>query len=321
MRFRRYVSEARWMLHEYCRRLQVERSPEFTMARLQGNIVRYTHSLEKGLSISEPRLGFGQQKIRLLLHSIDLYFSQEFSGIHFSVYMAVDSLKAYLTYHEEKEYDSEFLSELRTRLKDIEKQLEPQNVQTFGGTKVLHKQDLVDAPEVFEQYFTTRHSIRDFDDTPVDDEKLKKAIQLAQYAPSACNRQGVRVYVVEGEKFLKDTDPWLEGIGGFSSSIDKFLIIAAKQSVYEINERYQYIVNSSIYAAYLTLALHAMRIGCCVIQRPVTQTKKWKEIRELYEIDADEQITMLIGIGNLKEKTVVPVSYRLPYETLTRHIS
>lgn len=321
MRFKKYLSEAFWMLREYRRRLRVECSSEFMMTRLQGKIVRHTQSLEQGLSVPEPKPGFKEERARQLLQSIDLYFRRGFPKNHFSVYMAVDALNAYLSFHEKRKYDVEFLSELKRKLQDIEKHLQPRIIEAYGGTKLFCKRDLVDTPEVFERFFTTRHSIRDFDSTPVDREKLMKAIQLAQYAPSACNRQGVRVYVIEGRKLLKDTAPWLDSIGDFSASIDKFLIIAAKQSIYDISERYQYVVNASIYAAYLSLTLHAMQIGSCVIQRPVTQSKKWEEIRKMYKIAADEQIIMLIGIGNLKEETVVPVSYRLPYDALARYIS
>ena len=44
-----------------------------------------------------------------------------------------------------------------------------------------------------ENLFNTRHSIRQFGEDKVKIEDIKKAIELAQRAPSACNRQAVRV--------------------------------------------------------------------------------------------------------------------------------
>ena len=52
--------------------------------------------------------------------------------------------------------------------------------------------------------------------------EAKKAIKLAQRSPSACNRQGVRVYGVDKSKAQIIIEQ-LEGIGGFANEIDKFI--------------------------------------------------------------------------------------------------
>ena len=42
----------------------------------------------------------------------------------------------------------------------------------------------------YENFIKSRHSIRHFGSEAVDVELLREAIQIAQYTPSACNRQG-----------------------------------------------------------------------------------------------------------------------------------
>ena len=102
----------------------------------------------------------------------------------------------------------------------------------------------------------------------------------------------------------------LEGIGGFADSVDKFLLIAGVQSAYRPGEKNQFAVSAAMFAGYLSLALHAYGIGACAVQRSLFPDKKYDELRLRYNIGKDEQIVIMLGIGNMKDKVKVPVSYR-----------
>lgn len=143
-------------------------------------------------------------------------------------------------------------------------------------------------------------------------EQLRKAIEIAQRAPSTCNRQGVRAYVITGERrsCLKG---WIEGTGGFSDAIDKYVLITGRISSYRKDEPFQYIVSASIFAGYLTLALQSVSIGTCVIQRSVLYNRKWVDVAGALGIPRDEQVVLMIGTGMPKKEFNVPVSSRLPY--------
>lgn len=51
----------------------------------------------------------------------------------------------------------------------------------------------------YENFIKSRHSIRHFGSEAVDVELLREAIQIAQYTPSACNRQGWVIRIVESK--------------------------------------------------------------------------------------------------------------------------
>ncbi|MCB5666627.1 nitroreductase family protein, partial [Mediterraneibacter gnavus] len=68
-------------------------------------------------------------------------------------------------------------------------------------------------------------SIRHFGSEAVDVELLREALQIAQYTPSACNRQGWVLRIVESKDAI---DTILENQNGnivFGHEIDKLVMI------------------------------------------------------------------------------------------------
>lgn len=274
---------------------------------------RFTHSIEKGLTISNPRLGFGHEKQKKMMQLI-IQLEGSSSSYHRETCMvALDALKDYLAYHREKKYTDEFCCELEAFVKEHEVAHEGK----LGGVIAIKKSDCVFNRDEIERFFHTRHSIRDFHDTDVDDVTLKKALKLAQYAPSACNRQGVRAYVLSKE-MSGEIAKNLSGIGGFADKVARFIMITGKTSAYRQEETYQYIVSASIYAGYLSLALHAHGLAGCIVQRQVLWSKDWDQLRMRLEIPEDEQLVMLVAVGNMKDEFLVPVSHRLQNEEMIK---
>ena len=166
-----------------------------------------------------------------------------------------------------------------------------------------------------------RHSVRDFSKAPVPMELLRSACELALHAPSACNRQGTRIYILSEQK--KDLlDEWLSGVGGFAEEVDKYIIITAKVSVYRFEEacQFQYVVSPAILAGYLSLSLQSLGIGACLIQRPLVRTGSWVNFSKKLGIADDEQIVLMIGVGMLKSEYNVPISNRLDYKTMVKEL-
>ena len=160
---------------------------------------------------------------------------------------------------------------------------------------------------------------RSFSNKPVNNKILKKAILLAQRAPSACNRQGVRVYVVDkykAQNFIKQ----LKGIGGFAESLDKLILVTGKISSYKYNEINQFVVSASIFTGYLSLTLHAYGLGACIIQRSVVYNPKMEKIKKQFSIPGDEQVVCMIGVGNIEGKINVPTSHRIDIDEFSKFI-
>ena len=285
---------------------KIQKDKSFENNRVAADLIRYTHSIEKGLSIENPRLGFGHKKQELILQYINKLKSSDSEYHKEAIKMSIDALNEYIKFHDSKSFSDDFI----LKLKDFLKNNEINEDVKYGGVLDIKYDNLNFNVEEIEKLFNTRHSIRDFSNTEVDLDKLKKAIKLAQRAPSACNRQAVRVYVLDKTR-LKEMDGWLEGVGGFQDAVDKYILICSKLSSYTEKEAYQHVVSSSIYAGYLSLTLHLYGLGACVIQRAVTYSKKWDKIRNNFNIPEDEQAICLLGVGNLKGAYKVPVSHRL----------
>lgn len=293
---------------DYKFRMSAVKENQYRATLLEAHIIRLCHSIEKGLSIEAPRLGFGVAKINELFKMAGEYRGLN-TGCDFCLNILRDALKEYFVFHDEKGFDSEDYRATKTLYKEFFGDVSNSD-EKYGGTQSLCLNDLDYNINEIEKLFYTRHSVREFSGEDVDIELVKKAVHLAQTAPSACNRQAVRVYAIKPDKYIKDMNTNLEGIGGFAEDVSYFLLITGKVSAYSDQEVNQFAVSASIFAGYLSLALHAYKIGACIVQRGIRYTKQWEEFAKANGIPGDEQIVCMIGIGCLKDTTTVPISKR-----------
>lgn len=315
---RAFLAHVRVALKEVKNNFYVANDEKFLRSRLEASIIRQVHSIEKGLSISAPRLGFGLAKLSKLFSDIETY--QELSTDDTEcLRFARDAIRAYLDFHKEKNYSAPELEEIKKQYEALKESL-TEDEDSFGGVKTLHFSDLNYDTSEIEKLFLTRSSVRDFSGEPVDEETIKKAVALAQRSPSACNRQGVRVYSIDARQYVKESGASLDGIGGFAEDADKFLLITAKRSAYTVDERNQHIVSASMFAAYLTLTLHAYHIAACTVQRSLMPNPMWDKLQKIHNIPEDEQIVMMLAIGKFKENAIVPESKRFSVEKIYRKL-
>lgn len=299
---------------------ELSMEPAFEIHRVLADLIRDTHSIEKGLSIKNPRKGFGVEKIERIFKRIATY--EELGGHpgDEAVLMACDVLHQYICWHLEADYSSDELTKIMDQYRRLSESV-PAHKQSYGGVTDIDRAQL-DAEidfKAFQRVVLSRHSVREFSQEPVSRDKLERAVELATYCPSACNRQGVRLYVLRKDKHALIKD-WLEGIGGFDGEIDTFLLITGIRSAYRVNEEGQYVVSASIFAGYLSLTLHACGLGSCLIQRPVLWSDKWITLARELGIPEDEQIVCVLGAGNLEERFRVPVSHRLPLDWYMQYL-
>ena len=278
-------------------------------------VIQQAHKLEKGLSIRSPRKLWGFDNAKKLVDFIAKEESEE-NKDEFSIHIGKDVLAAYLAH---KEQVSETDHDEREKLADLKAyaaaKLGPfKSEDRYGGTIRLHKEDVLVDEEAVAPLFLKRHSVRDYADTPVDREKLEKAISLALRAPSACNRQPTQIYVISGDDRVK--------IGSDNSyHADKYLILTGEMNAFSLPEINDWVVSTSVFAAYLTLALHAEGIGSCVFRKDIVRESKYNDaIRKLCGIPENEQIILEIAIGNYKDEFNVPVSYRREAKDIVHYI-
>lgn len=293
------------------------KSKEFDKPRIEAEIVRNVHSIEKGMSIRKPRTGFGVKKINEMFSLIDEY--EKLTEEKTVLFFVVDAVSEYLEFQRSIGFwneDIQIIEEKNARLKE---KIGCHN-EVCGGTTVFRRADVNFTYEAVESVFNTRHSIREFSGEAVPEDLLYRAIQLAQRAPSACNRQAVRVYSISAKDYVGAMRN-MDGIGGFAEDVDRFLIITGKKSAYRWSEKNQFIVSASMFAAYLTLTLHSLGIGACTVQHSLYPSQKFCEFRKKYGIPEDEQTVVTLGIGMMNDEVKVPISKRYPTEKIYKNLS
>ena len=292
-------------------------SDDFKKDRLLGELIRNCHSIEKGLSLREVRPGFGYKKIEQAVEQAKQLKDEEPLYREASK-MLVEALKQYLAYHDKINYTDDKIEKIRQFTNELLVCTHVTESKTVMGGVItvtparLSKQE----QSLVESLFGSRHSVREFAKQPVPMNDICSAVKLAISCPSACNRQCYRVHIVENDSFAI-FENWFEGIGGFTEEIDKLLLITGKMSVYRDTEHEQWIVSSSVFAGYLTLALQVYGVGCCFIQRPVVPTVEWDKVQKELNIAKDEQIICALGVGVLLNEYKVPVSHRFSIDEIT----
>lgn len=287
--------------------------------RLLGEIVRYTHSIEKGLSLEKVRPGFGYAKIIETMSYIKRYELLNNSLGAIQIRMFADALSDYIEFHSSINYNSPQIKEIIEIHNHLKKKIGVDNGKHGGVLKVKRTQFNNSHRELLERIIMGRHSVREFEKTPVSDDDLRAAIELAMHCPSACNRQCYRVHIIN-KKDIHLLDGWLDGVGGFADDLDKMLLITGRLSDYRPSEQMQYIVTPAVFAGYLTITLEVYNIGCCFIQRTLFPTKEYTPIARRIGVPFDEQPICILGIGNFKNEYKVPVSHRFSYDQIVSTI-
>lgn len=275
---------------------------------LEGKIIRQAHILEKGMSLSSPRIGFGQEKIQALFTYLDEYKRLGYSDHSPAFLMAIGTLNAYVSYMKEKKY---FNNDLEVKIASYKIEEDTQN---DCGIETLTLNFIKEQKQDFYGFFMTRCSVRQFANEDIDISIIKKAVSLAAKAPSACNRQSARVYMFLDKDKNRQIGQLLEGNTGFDEEVNKYLVITGDMMKFTDGyERNQHMVDASLFAMSLVLALHYYGVGSCILQ--ASERKRLdKKRHELLDIPYNEKIVLFIAIGYYKEEFQVAKSKRKPLD-------
>lgn len=280
--------------------------------RLLGLIIARQHVVEKGLTMPETRLGFGRDNIEEMLKLCELY-SKMYDVHHEQFQSVIAVLKEYVDYHSSRSYqlDSSFLRQI---LDLTEKFPE---IQSSVQTKITSSDFFKDINESFIKFAKSRHSVRNYSAEDIPVETVEKAIDLAKTAPSACNRQPIRVHVCCGK--VKEAVTRLHrGNRGFGDRANKVLVITSNLSSYmNVMERNCSYLDGGIFVMNLLYALHYYHIGACTLNWS-TSILDDNELRNILELPEEEEIICLVCIGKLPEELSIAKSERINTERIIK---
>lgn len=274
-------------------------------SQIEARLTKEYHSIEKGLSYEEIRLGFGKQVITNIINLMTEYRRQKFPLDNHVYQTALSNLSEYITLHEKNNYE---VAKLRATFETLKNGT---NYGDTGGVISKTKDEIMEKVRGdFKEFSLSRHSVRAYSGEPVSYEIIEKALDLASHTPSACNRQPWRVRIVEDSKSKKYIQQNQNGNRGFGDYIDKFILITSDVQYYDrMRERNQANIDGGMYAMNLLYALHYYQVATVPLSASLTLEQE-ENLRKRFDIPDSENFIMFIGIGNYTEKFKVPKSDR-----------
>jgi nitroreductase len=268
-------------------------------------IIIEAHTIEKGLSLSDPKLLFGKDKIRFVMAALSRY---DIRHSPVPAHMSLGALDAYVNFHARAGMTDPLLDEIAGYLKTWEARL-PRPWK--GGTRDYSFNG--HPPGTLQHLMASRSSIRTLRPTPLSPDQILEAIAIAQLAPSQCNRQSSRVHAYQDPGRIKELLALQGGSRGFAESVGNLFVVSSDICAWGgPGQRNQAYVDGALFAMCLMFACRSMGWGACPLNLAIDH-KTETAIRRAGGIPAGERLIMMIAFGEpLAPETRVAFSPRRP---------
>lgn len=280
---------------------------------LEARLIFHAHALEKGLSHTELRLGFGKSAISALIATMGAYVKHGFPRDSKAYRAALSALKGYQSFHRGKQVVRTPLDSAPTWVLDEIESTE----SDLGGAMVVDRA-AVGRPDqrTFVDILHDRHSVREYRDAPVSREAVEQAIAMATRSPSVCNRQGIRVRVCEDPAMVEDVLRIQGGMNGYPKPPILIAITADVRDCLDFTERNQPFIDGGIFAMTLLLALESLDLAACPLNAMFSKSQDL-EMRAALSMAPWEVPVVFISVGAFPDTVRVPKSFRYDAKELT----
>lgn len=306
-------------LYDYHRMVRHSSAVQWGNSRekLQSLIIIRYHGIEKGLSLPQPRPGFGRDKIAQLVEMLRTYIDSY--GADHSTATALNALKAYLDFNAKAGVQDETLRATVDELAQRAAEFPTPEGDLTAGCRELTEACVRKAGQApFEKFMESRCTVRQFSDDPVDPEVLRAAVKIAQKTPSVCNRQPWRAWVVDDEAKIKKVLEIGGGARGFEDQMKLILVVTSDLACFQSpGERNQCWIDGGMFGMALIQALHAQGLASCCMNWSKTRDVD-RRLRRLVAIPEAESIIFLLGVGHPREAFLVAASARKPVNEVLR---
>lgn len=169
--------------------------------------------------------------------------------------------------------------------------------------------------------FISRRSVRWYQDKHVPIELIQKAVNIASFAPSACNRQPYRfLFCNDKQKTFAIADCAM-GTTGFAENLPAIIAVIGDLSAYPAErDRHVIYIDGSLAAMQLMLALETLGLSTCSINWPDIEDRE-KRIRKIIELKDYERIVMLMAVGYADPTGGIPYSQKKENNLILKDIS
>lgn len=267
------------------------------------------HSVEKGLGLKNTAPGHSSKPVINLLNKMFGYIGRGYDINSFAFRETFRVITAYVEY--QKQFDTSGFAEfsvIERKYNALCEKLGSQFIENVtreleAGSHIVTKEEMLKGKEFdFDDFVSTRHSIRMYDKKPLSYAEIRKAVELANKAPSACNRQPSYVYFSNQKFTVEKIDELITGSNGFKGETPNYIVITTDRACFMKEEQFQWYINGGIYLSYLVMALHSLGIGACIMQWKAFH-KNENELKKLLGISKSEAIIAIVGCGYYQENT------------------
>ncbi|KFJ06049.1 nitroreductase [Bifidobacterium thermophilum] len=279
----------------------------------------FTHQIEKGLSHTNFRYGFGHKPLQYLKQAMEKYQRADANYRTAAVYQsALAALHEYAVKHEGHEKEFAFAKALFPESIWAEAAQAP---KALGGSVLITAESKARNNELtFSELSRHRHSIREYSDLPVSYEEIKPAIELAMRTPSVCNRQPSRVKVICDSSEIAEALRIQGGFGGYATPPALILITSDNRVFMTPQEHNEGFVDGGLFGMSLLLALEEQGLAACPLNT-MFRPKAEKATRRLLGIPEYESFVMYIAVGHFPETVRTCRSNRLSDDEVTSVIA
>lgn len=316
-RYRRLKKSFTYDLNHYFKYSMREKNIQ--EEKLISFIIMNTHVIEKGLTMPETRVGFGTERLSILINDIVKYI-KKFNNTNPQLLHGISVINEYFIFHEEKKF---ILNEnIKNQYNSLQNLVKSKSVKfTIRRQLKMSKKDYFDkSDESFFEFSNSRSSIRNWTKENVDIDLILKSLDLCRNTPSACNRQSVRVHLYTNKNKIDEILKIQGGNRGFGHLSSFLIIVTFEPSVFfEENERNSGFVDGGMYCMNILYALHAKKIAACILNAAHSPEKDMY-IRKYTNIPSSEVFVAMIAGGIPPKNFMIAKSFRYPLEDiLTNH--
>lgn len=166
----------------------------------------------------------------------------------------------------------------------------------------------------FLQLGLRRRSVRNYLDRPVGFEEVKKAMEIAALAPSACNRQPFHFLFYNEQEIVRQIAAIPGGAAGFNLP-GVVIVIGRYRAYFDERDAAVPVIDASLSVMSFLFACETLGLSSVCINWPNLPDRD-RRIRRLIQLGDDEFVVMLIGVGYADPIGKIPFSAKHDVNTL-----
>lgn len=220
----------------------------------------------------------------------------------------------YVELHSGKKSDVSYLEKI---FQDIMSEVKTSKSQLGGTSEVRHKEKVKNKHKNFKDLFSQRYSVREYDNSIVEIERVENSIELSMKAPSICNRQTSRVQIITDKTLIRQVLQIQAGMNGYDTPPMLLAVLTDTRHYVAIAERNQPYIDGGLFGMSLLLALEYEGLAACPLNAMFNRVQD-KKMRALLSTKDYENYIMFISVGNFKDMVKVPRSFRYSGKEITQ---